>query len=99
MAVPVPEGHGHTTPTRLCDVLQEFHMQMALPHEVFQLYKYVQSHIEMYSPYFLPVPQDLSFLSYLALLKTGCAGGTVPMTEGLGNTTPTGFSDLVQQIH
>ena len=59
--------------------------------QVFQLYKYLQSHIDIYSPYFLPVPQDLSSLFYLALLKTGCAGGTVPGLKALATQYPQAF--------
>ena len=66
MTVPVPEGHGHTTPTRLYDVLQEFHMQMALPHR-FSSYISIYSLTLTYTPptFFLYPKTSLLFFILL----------------------------------
>ena len=66
MTIPVPEGHGHTTPTRLYDVLQEFHMQMALPTR-FSSYIRIYSLTLTYTPptFFLYPKTSLLFLILL----------------------------------
>ena len=72
---------------------------MAQLHWVFESYEALHTHVDIYSSHALRVSQGLSSLSYLALIKTGCARMTVPVAEGLGNTTPLGLSDVVQGIN
>lgn len=55
---------------------------MGLLHQVCKLYEALQILIDIYSPHWLPVPQDMSLFSSLVFIKTGCAEVTFHATAG-----------------
>ena len=59
----------------------------------------LQPHIDILSTHSLTLPQDLFSLSFLVLIKAGCAQVIILIIEYLGKTSSTGVSAVVQEIH
>ena len=59
----------------------------------------LQPHIDTHSPHSLPVPPNLSSLSSLPLIKTGCARVLPLCLKALATQHPPAVSDVVHGIH
>lgn len=59
----------------------------------------LQPHVDTHSLHSLPVSQNLSSLSSLPLIKTGCARVLSPCLKALATQHPPVVSDVVHGIH